>query len=571
MLLGSRDNKTWTSIDMKVDTLPIPNADVWVQSSERTVATDTRVATVTMMSSDDDVFPELYSTSESKQNDDTTLKKTFLPETDVTTTSHKETLTRRSKCCYAIGGIPFQMTANIIAFYISIFLLEVAGLRPGYASVVVLFKSLWDAITDPGVGILVDRFDSRFGKIKPWLVISTPFAMVSYFLLWCVPDIGDVGKLVYYLFFMCSVQTCLTCFHLPYAAMTMYLSNDQADRDSATAYRMTCEMLGIMLGVIIQAQFMTIGMNQKNSVNPCAALNDVIPDNMTSIMDYGNSTFTPTRFESTLSPATEDKDPMKLAFIFAALTVDVVFLICCIVVTLGTKEKQDDAVKNIPGEHNFFKDLKTVLSHGPYVKLLMCFMCALLALQTQIPLYASFSLLPGTPFVIFPVCVLFGLGAAVMILLPWSMIPDVIDDFTIKTGMRKEGLFYSFYVFFTKFAVGMALGMSTLALEFTGYEAGACVQPRAVGVTLRVLVSAPPTVFLVLGLFCLWRYPITEKSRAETRSQLQKIRERNRSTQSQTPMLDEEKLSVGDDNEYSFYLFRQSYYSNGSVEVLSSL
>nr|XP_006820221.1 PREDICTED: major facilitator superfamily domain-containing protein 2A-like [Saccoglossus kowalevskii] len=546
MLLGSRDNKTWTSIDMKVDTLPIPNADVWVQSSERTVATDTRVATVTMMSSDDDVFPELYSTSESKQNDDTTLK-----------------------------------------------------LRPGYASVVVLFKSLWDAITDPGVGILVDRFDSRFGKIKPWLVISTPFAMVSYFLLWCVPDIGDVGKLVYYLFFMCSVQTCLTCFHLPYAAMTMYLSNDQADRDSATAYRMTCEMLGIMLGVIIQAQFMTIGMNQKNSVNPCAALNDVIPDNMTSIMDYGNSTFTPTRFESTLSPATEDKDPMKLAFIFAALTVDVVFLICCIVVTLGTKEKQDDAVKNIPGEHNFFKDLKTVLSHGPYVKLLMCFMCALLALQgaacfsipvwqmvstrfgkkttlaitlgTQIPLYASFSLLPGTPFVIFPVCVLFGLGAAVMILLPWSMIPDVIDDFTIKTGMRKEGLFYSFYVFFTKFAVGMALGMSTLALEFTGYEAGACVQPRAVGVTLRVLVSAPPTVFLVLGLFCLWRYPITEKSRAETRSQLQKIRERNRSTQSQTPMLDEEKLSVGDDNEYSFYLFRQSYYSNGSVEVLSSL
>jgi Na+/melibiose symporter-like transporter len=46
------------------------------------------------------------------------------------------------------------------------------------------------------------------------------------------------------------------------------------------------------------------------------------------------------------------------------------------------------------------------------------------------------------------------------------MLPDVIDDYMIKYGERKESIFYSFYVFFTKFAVGGASGLSALALEF---------------------------------------------------------------------------------------------------------
>lgn len=45
------------------------------------------------------------------------------------------------------------------------------------------------------------------------------------------------------------------------------------------------------------------------------------------------------------------------------------------------------------------------------------------------------------------------------------MLPDVIDEFMIKTGERKESIFYSFYVFFTKLSSGLAVSVSALILE----------------------------------------------------------------------------------------------------------
>ena len=45
------------------------------------------------------------------------------------------------------------------------------------------------------------------------------------------------------------------------------------------------------------------------------------------------------------------------------------------------------------------------------------------------------------------------------------MLPDVIDEFMIKNNERKESIFYSFYVFFTKFASGIAVAVSSLILE----------------------------------------------------------------------------------------------------------
>lgn len=48
-----------------------------------------------------------------------------------------------------------------------------------------------------------------------------------------------------------------------------------------------------------------------------------------------------------------------------------------------------------------------------------------------------------------------------------SMLPDVVDDFKLKNPKSSghEAIFYSFYVFFTKFTSGISLGISTLSLQ----------------------------------------------------------------------------------------------------------
>lgn len=57
--------------------------------------------------------------------------------------------------------------------------------------------------------------------------------------------------------------------------------------------------------------------------------------------------------------------------------------------------------------------------------------------------------------------------SACVCLPPRSMLPDVVDDFRLANPFSKghEAIFYSFYVFFTKFAAGISLGVSTLCLE----------------------------------------------------------------------------------------------------------
>ena len=118
-----------------------------------------------------------------------------------------------------------------------------------------------------------------------------------------------------------------------------------------------------------------------------------------------------------------------------------------------------------------------------------------------------------------------GLPIAVSFLVPWSMIPDVIDEFMIKTGERKESVFYSFFVFFTKMATGVAAGVSQLALESAGYKSEKCfIQPDTVGFALRMVVVPAPVLMIILCMIMLWIHPIDEKRRLEIKEKLITIR-----------------------------------------------
>ncbi|GLD57941.1 sodium-dependent lysophosphatidylcholine symporter 1, partial [Lates japonicus] len=127
-----------------------------------------------------------------------------------------------------------------------------------------------------------------------------------------------------------------------------------------------------------------------------------------------------------------------------------------------------------------------------------------------------------------------GVGVAAAFLLPWSMLPDVVDDFQVQNpdSADHEALFYSFYVFFTKFASGVSLSISTLSLDFAGYISRGCSQPEEVHLTLKVLVSAAPIALIIIGLVILYFYPINEERRQGNRKLLQE--QRDNETDSET-------------------------------------
>ncbi|XP_068124894.1 sodium-dependent lysophosphatidylcholine symporter 1 [Hyperolius riggenbachi] len=486
----------------------------------------------------------------------------------------KHKLSVCSKICYAIGGAPYQITGSALGFFLQIYLLDVVQMSPFHASIILFTGRVWDAITDPLVGFFVSKSTwTPFGRLMPWVILSTPFAVISYFLIWFVPDFSS-GQILWYLTFYCLFQSLVTCFHVPYSALTMFISKEQSDRDSATGYRMTVEVLGTVLGTAIQGQI--VGKVDTVCV-PSAVLDQ--PENVSMIYDNGSPSRDPDSLTST-----------REAYMISAGVICAIYVFCAVVLSLGVREKRDSCDLLSQQQVSFWQGLKLVMSHGPYIKLITGFLFTSLAfmlLEGNFALFLTYTLhlrkdfqnillvvmvsatltvplwqwfltrfgkktavyvgissvipfLAVTGFVqinlavSYIVAIAAGLSVAAAFLLPWSMLPDVIDDFILKNpeSPGHEAIFFSFYVFFTKFASGVSLGISTLSLDFAGYQARACQQPKEVDLTLKLLVCAAPIFLIFVGLVLFKLYPIDEQKRKENKKNLQLLRESDRDSDS---------------------------------------
>ncbi|TNM95148.1 hypothetical protein fugu_017907 [Takifugu bimaculatus] len=484
-----------------------------------------------------------------------------------------------SKLCFAIGGVPKEVAASATAFFLQIYLLDVAQINAVQASMVLFIGKAWGAVTDPIVGFFITKSRwTKIGRLMPWMVGCTPFLMVSYFYLWFVPPF-ITGRFVWYLGFYCLYQTLITCFHVPYSALTMFLSTDQRERDSATAYRMTMEVLGTLVGAAIQGQIVASAHTKKHC-----------PTHNISAGHLGNGSGTEIiksllHSQDYLSHSLFGFQPLRSSYILRMGLVGGTHssrrTLRSHPLNGSTVRCRDPYCPRTEKQIPFYKGFILVMRHGPYLTLTAAFLFITVAIQLvqsnfvlfctyaadlrdhfqnivltilvsaviSIPLWQWFLqrfgkktaafcgitwIMPFTMMLVlipsvvvaYVVAVSSGLSVAASLLLPWSMLPDVVDDFRLANPYSKghEAIFYSFYVFFTKFAAGISLGVSTLCLEFAGYDTGACKQPAPVVYTLKLLIGAAPVAFIVTGLMILLLYPISEDVRLRNKVCLDELR-----------------------------------------------
>uniref|UniRef100_UPI00398E3D65 sodium-dependent lysophosphatidylcholine symporter 1-like isoform X1 n=1 Tax=Pristiophorus japonicus TaxID=55135 RepID=UPI00398E3D65 len=467
------------------------------------------------------------------------------------------------KLCFAVGGAPYQMTGNAIGFFLQIFLLDVVQMEAFYASLILFIGRVWDAFTDPIVGFLVSKSRrTRFGKLLPWILFSMPFGVASYFLLWFSPSytMSWEYSFFWYLITYCAFHTCMSCFHVPYSALTMFLGGDQHDRDSATAYRMGVEVVATLAGAAIQGQI--VGAYHTQTAEACLMIqNGTAFNDTSSLVNSLNNT--------------------KWAYMVAAMVIGSLYFLCSMILLLGVKEHTSCFAPKDHFHVSYLTGLKLVMSHKPYLSLTFGFLFISLAFQLvqnnfalfcthaaglgghfqhiifvilvsatimvpfwqwvlvkfgkklalfvgliwYIPPLITIATVNGNLPVIIVMAVAAGVSLAVAFLLPWSMLPDVVDDFRAKNPhcLDLEPLFYSFYVFFTKFAAGASLGFSTLCLHFSGYRPGSCEHIPAVAMTLKLLIAPVPITLLLIGLIIFYFYPINEARRKELKVELEGV------------------------------------------------
>lgn len=132
---------------------------------------------------------------------------------------------------------------------------------------------------------------------------------------------------------------------------------------------------------------------------------------------------------------------------------------------------------------------------------------------------------PGQISAMYLLAILAGFGVSVAYLIPWSMIPDVVDWDELQTGQRREGVFYAFMVLLQKIGLALGLFLVGITLEAAGFiprvpGAAIPIQPDSALWAIRFAVAPLPAVFLILGIVLAAYYPITRERHAEIRTAL---------------------------------------------------
>ena len=133
---------------------------------------------------------------------------------------------------------------------------------------------------------------------------------------------------------------------------------------------------------------------------------------------------------------------------------------------------------------------------------------------------------PGQILLLYSFAMLAGFGVSVAYLIPWSMIPDVIDLDELNTGKRREGIFYGFMVLLQKFGLALGLFLVGIALEISGFIKTVSgelppIQPESALWAIRLVVAPLPAVVLIIGIILAYFYPITREYHSEIRLKLQ--------------------------------------------------
>ena len=139
---------------------------------------------------------------------------------------------------YGFGDMSSSMFWKIFSYYLPFFYSNVFGLTLIDAGVLVLVTRIWDAVSDPMMGIIADRTQTRWGKYRPYLLWIAPLFSIAGILLFTTPDWGYGAKLVYAYVTYILMMTVYTAINVPYGAMLGVMTADPQEKTVFSSFRM---------------------------------------------------------------------------------------------------------------------------------------------------------------------------------------------------------------------------------------------------------------------------------------------------------------------------------------------
>jgi GPH family glycoside/pentoside/hexuronide:cation symporter len=446
-------------------------------------------------------------------------------------------LSRLTKFIYGSGDLGFSMVGTIIGAYFLFFLTDVVGIKPAVAGIAILIGRTWDYINDPIIGHISDRTRSRWGRRRPFLLFGAlPYAL-AFILMWYRPPFeSQIALAVYYAAAYVLFDAAATFVYMPYFALTPELSEDYDERTSLTSYRMFFSLLGGLLAFTLP--LMIIG-----TFTPATAGRVML---MAVIFGFGSAlplvlVFFNTKEREVFAAQEKPKfvDSLKAAlknkpFIFGAVIylltwvcMDILqtILLFFIKYVLKLEGMSDIIMLLIFGTAIIALPFWEFASRKLNKRLAYVYGVAFWALA-QILLITVGPLVPMPVLVI--LCIMAGIGVSAAHVLPWAILPDAIEWDEYQTGERHEGVFYSLVTLMGKIASSIAIPLTAVMLDVTGYIPNAPQQPASALLGIRLLIGPVPAIFLTISIIFALKYPLERAQFSSIVKELDERREKRK-------------------------------------------
>jgi len=451
---------------------------------------------------------------------------------------------------YAIGPLGVDTSHLVVGFFFTPFLLEVAKLDPYLSGFVFLAGQIVDGITTPLIGKLTDNTRSRWGRRRPWLMFGgLPFTLF-YICLWhtWAQPLGQTAMFAYFLIIYACFSFIGNSIVVPLAALTPDLV-DSYDHSTQLNEARTIIFAGVSIVSVVAHSYLIEAFPPiGNSTQPNAERGYSVSA-VTLGVTFGLGAIACGIFlKERMYTRVEQEATLQKGF-FNNLR-DLLFTLksrsfICVLLAYFLGWTAVQLLQN-----NLFLYVKYVIKKEPQF---MFFVLGVLAttapaaffwskvtvwagkrnvmlynaFQFSLVLFATFFLNPTTPaWIMYLIAVGGGISIGQYMVVPWSMIPDIIDEDERDRGIRREGAFYSIFVLFQKIGLATALSMTSWVLGMAGYVAPddgseAETQPPQVIFILRVIAGPVAASLVLISMVPLMFYNLDRLKVEEITDELQ--------------------------------------------------
>ena len=432
---------------------------------------------------------------------------------------------------YGSIGMPLALLGYPLGIWLPRAYDTYIGLETAAVGAVITIAALFDAITDPAMGYASDKFRTRWGRRRPWVLAGAPFlALALYFLL--NPNEGSTALYLATWFVFLRIGT--TMLGVPYAAWGMELSREYDTRTRIQASREVFVLIGLIIAAAIPAIVELIHEERTTAVvvlqsytwlavpmllvvpllvvarlpePPPSTREGQVPFFGAFKLMYRNKLFLRVLgIELLVGGGEAFRNALSLYFIQDYIGATFAGILYCVYFGMGLAAMPVwNFLARRFGKH---RSLSAAI------------------ILVNVVSVTIFTLDHGQIAAFYVLFAIKGFCFGSFAYLPRAMVADVVDVDTLRTGDARTGGYFSIFNFMTKTAQSFS-GPALVMLAVVGYDTSLGATNTAMELTwLGILYAIVPTVLFMAALYLAWTWPLTSRKHAQLQHLLERREQR---------------------------------------------